>query len=397
MQANSSMPSISLGADFIANPFPMLEMLRNNMPVFRYELPNGKAMWFITRFEDAIRALRDTRLSSNAYHTLGGGQAGRQSALGLERSMVFLDDPDHARLRTLVSKAFTPRFIEELRPRIEEIADALLDKVEPRKGMDLVDDFAFPLPINVISEMLGVPPEDREQIREGSSALSDATSTDPRRWQQISNFAAFVRKLIAQKRSQPADDLISRLVNTNDDDKLTEQELLGMVSLLIFAGHETTSNLIGNGMLALLSQPAQIERLKNDPSLIPGAIEELLRYCGPAVSTGPRFATEDVEIGGQVIKRGDMVNVVIGSGDRDSSQFTDPDELDVARKVERHLAFGHGIHYCLGAPLARLEGQIAFGALITRFPNLQLDCDPNTLTWRGNSVLRGLASLPVKW
>jgi cytochrome P450 len=393
------MSSITLGPEFIANPFPMLEMLRNNMPVFRYELPNGRAMWFITRFEDAIRALKDTRLSSDSYAMFGGKAGAKQSPLGLESSMVFTDEPDHTRLRMLVSKGFTPRFIEGLRPRIEEIAKELLDQVEAtgKREMDLVNDFAFPMPINVISEMLGVPPEDRDQIRAGSNALGDSTSTDPNRWQQISQFAAYVRQLIAKKRSHPADDLLSRLVKTDGDDQLTEQELIGMVSLLIFAGHETTSNLIGNGMLALLTQPAQFEKLKADPALIPGAVEELLRYCGPAISTGPRFALEDVEIGGQTIRKGDMVNVVIGSADRDSTQFTDPDELDVARKVERHLAFGHGIHYCLGAPLARLEGQIAFSALITRLPTLQLNVDPATLTWRGNSVIRGLASLPVRW
>jgi cytochrome P450 len=375
----------------------MLEMLRTNAPLFRFELPQGGVMWFVTRFDDAVRVLKDLRFSSQMSAAMGGGSS-QTDRLGLQKSMVFADEPDHTRLRALVSKGFTPRFIESLRPRIEEIANSLLDKVPDTGEMDLMAEFAYPLPINVISEMLGVPEADQDNIRDWSGALNDQMSTDPDRWAKVAAFATYVKALIEHKRTNPADDLISRLVAIGgDEDRLSEGELLGMVSLLIFAGHETTSNLIGNGMLALLTHPDQLARLQADPALIPNAIEELLRFCGPAVSTGPRVAMEDIEINGQLIRKGDAVNVVIGSADRDTALFTNPDDLDIARQIERHLAFGHGIHYCLGAPLARLEGQIAFSTLFKRLPNLRLNAAPETLAWRGNMVLRGLAALPVKF
>ena len=383
---------------YIANPFPLLSILRGNAPVFRYELPDGNALWFITRFDEAVRVLRDLRFSSRGY----GGYRDSSDAsvavdpLGLRQSMVFRDEPDHARLRTLVAKGFTPRLIESLRPRIEEIAEELLDKVlaSGQTTIDLMSAFAYPLPINVISEMLGVPHQDRLNLQRWSHAInnSDRTAEDQR---GILEFAEYVKVLIASKRANPADDLTSSLVSTDEGDHLSEDELVGMVSLLIFAGHETTSNLIGNGTLALLSNRAEWEKLRSDSSLIPNAVEEMLRYCGPAVATTPRFAMTDIEIAGQLIKKGDMVNVVVGSADRDQALFTDPESLDIARQFERHLAFGHGIHYCLGAPLARLEGQIGFSALLRRLPEMRLAVDPTMLEWQGNMVLRGLQTLPV--
>ncbi len=388
MQSNLKVNFFS--PEFLANPFPMLEMLRSNTSLYRIDSPNG-SMWFITRFEDVVRILKDARFSSNP-----NVKNPQPTALGLENSMLYADEPDHSRLRMLVSKGFTPRFIEGLRPRIEAIAESLLDAVEAEGKMEVMNDYAFPLPIQVISEMLGVPLEDQEIIREGSGALNDQTSADPRRFEKMDTFARYIVTLIEQKRHNPASDLISMLAAIGDtDDRLTQKELVAMVGLLIFAGHETTSSLIGNGLLALLSAPDQFEKLKAEPSLIPNAVEELLRLCGPAVTTLPRYATEDIEVGGQLIRQGEMVNVVIGSADRDSSLFTDPDAVNIARQIERHMAFGHGMHYCLGAPLARLEGQIAFATLIRRLPNLRLAVDPATLTWRGNMVLRGLSVLPV--
>ena len=385
---------------YVANPFPLLAILRGSAPVFRYELPDGNALWFITRFDDAIRVLRDLRFVSSGY----GGYRDSDDVsvavdpLGLRQSMVFRDEPDHARLRTLVAKGFTPRLIESLRPRIEAIAEELLDQIliSGQTSVELMSAFAYPLPINVISEMLGVPQQDRLNIQRWSHAINNADRTiDDQRG--ILEFSNYIKALIASKRADPEDDLISSLVKTDDGDHLSENELVGMLSLLIFAGHETTSNLIGNGTLALLSQRGEWERLQADPSLIPNAVEEMLRYCGPAVATTPRFASEDIEIAGQVIKKGDMVNVVVGSADRDQSLFTDPESLDIARQFERHLAFGHGIHYCLGAPLARLEGQVAFSALLRRMPALRLAVDPTTLEWQGNMVLRGLQALPVTY
>jgi cytochrome P450 len=398
-QSSGSAPQFSFNAaDYVANPFPMLEMLRGNAPVFRYELPGGSAMWFVTRFDDAVRVLRDLRFASNGY---GGFRDQQEQSiatdpLGLQQSMVFRDEPDHTRLRTLVAKGFTPRLIESLRPRIETIAEELLDQVlaSGQTTIDLMRAFAYPLPINVISEMLGVPHQDRANIERWSHAINNG-QRDEADQRGILEFAEYVKTLIALKRAQPADDLISSLVKHDDGDYLSEHELLGMVSLLIFAGHETTSNLIGNGTLALLSSRGEWEKLQADLSLVPNAIEELLRYCGPAVSTTPRYATEDIELGGQTIRKGDMVNVVVGSADRDQTSFTDPESLDIARKIERHLAFGYGIHFCLGAPLARLEGEIGFKALLRRLPNLQLAVAPNALEWQGNMVLRGLKSLPV--
>ena len=395
----AGVPQFNFNAgEYVANPFPMLAMLRSQQSLFHFPLPDGHSLWFVTGFDDAVRVLRDLRFAS------GGGigyrdadDAATNDTIGLAQSMVFADEPDHTRLRMLVAKGFTPRLIESLRPRIESIAETLLDDLvaSGQTTFDLMRVFAYPLPISVISEMLGVPSEDRADIEHWSHAINngqrtaeDATS--------IRQFSAYIRKLMAAKRAAPGDDLLSTLVTSDDGDHLSEKELLGMVSLLIFAGHETTSNLIGNGTLALLSSRSEWDKLRDNPALLPNAIEELLRYCGPALSTTPRYATEDIAFGGETIHKGDMVNVVVGSADRDGTVFSDPDALNIARQMERHLAFGYGIHFCLGAPLARLEGQIGFGALLRRFPNLQLATAPEDLKWQGNMVLRGLESLPVR-
>lgn len=383
---------------FLTNPFPIFEMLRSSSPLYRFDLPNGRAVWLVTKIEDAVQILKDSRFSS-AVPRMGMEQgAYDQNSLRLDRTMLFTEGLDHTRLRALVSRGFTPHFIAGLRPSIEAIAQNLLDVVQAKGEMDLMNDFAYPLPINVISNMLGFPTEDQDQIRDWSNALGDPMSTSADRHQKINAFAAYVQELIEQKRRQPANDLISSLVEKSENgDVLTDHELLGMISLLIFVGHETTASLIGNGMLALLTHPDQLEKLKADSSLIPGAIEELLRYCGPVLATVPRFVTEDVVIGEHTLHKGDIVNVILASTNRDTSQFTEPDELNVARQIEHHFAFGHGVHYCLGAPLARLESQIAFSALLSRLPNIVLNADPAALTWRGNLVLRGLESLPVKF
>jgi len=382
--------------EFVANPFQIFALLRSGEPVHRFELPGGRSIWLVARFEEVVRALRDPRISSQIPRADENQRGYDRNPLRLDQSMLFTEGVEHTRLRALVSRGFTPRFIEGLRPGIEAIAKDLLDKVQARGSMDLMSDFAFPLPINAISDMLGVPRTERNKIREWSAALSDQMSADPDRLKKLADFAEYVRYLIEQKRQHPANDLISTLVEkTETGDKLSDPELIGMVSLLIFAGHETTSSLIGNGMLALLTNPDQLEKLRDNPALIPGAIEELLRFCGPALTTVPRFVLEDVEFGNQVFRAGDIVNVVIGAANRDSAQFTDPEDLDVARQIERHMAFGHGVHYCLGAPLARLEGQIAFSTLLSHLPNIRLAADPSTLVWRGSMVLRGPASLPV--
>ena len=313
--------------------------------------------------------------------------------------MLFVDEPDHRRLRGLVSKAFTPRFMESLRPRVQEIADELLDRVQAQGQMDLVRDYAYPLPINVISEMLGVPQADRAQIQVWSAALARGLGLgrqEPGVAEHMRAFGEYTAQLVADKRQHPADDLISQLITIEEEgDRLSEAELISMITLLIFAGHETTSNLIATGTLMLLDHPEQLEKLKANLSLVPSAVEELLRFNGPATIAGPRFATEDIELAGQQIKKGDMVIAVVKSANRDESQFTQSEELDITRTINRHLAFGHGIHTCLGAPLARVEGDIAFTTLLRRMPNLRLSVPRESLNWHSTLTSQGLIALPV--
>jgi cytochrome P450 len=294
-------------------------------------------------------------------------------------------------LRGLVSKAFTPRYIEALRPKIQQIADELLDQVQAQGTMDLVRDYAYPLPINVISDMLGVPPTRREDIRQWSASMASGGARG-----DLRAFAAYIMQLVADKRRQPQDDLISNLIRLETaDDALDEQELLSMVGLLIFAGHETTSNLISIGLLTLFDHPAVFDQIKADLSLVPAAVEELLRLNGPVLMPAPRFALEAVDLGGVTVNRGDMLLIALGSANHDEAVFNNPEELNIARDLSRHIAFGQGIHFCLGAPLARLEGEIAFATLLQRLPNLRLNAPRNSITWRGSVNLRGLTALPV--
>ena len=262
--------------------------------------------------------------------------------------------------------------------------------------MDLVNEYAFPLPINVISNMLGVPSEGQALIREWSELFSGGARQDSSRLMITQTFADYLLKVIAEKRAQPHDDLISQLVQIEEaGDRLDEGELLSMIALLIFAGHETTSNLIGNGTLMLFDHPTQMQRLRADPGLVPTAVEEFLRYNGPVLAPAPRYATEDVTLDGQQIRKGDIILTMLGSANRDESQFTQPEELDIARSLNRHVAFGQGIHVCLGAPLARLEGDIAFTTLLRRLPDIRLAVARDAVTWKGGFILRGISSLPV--
>jgi cytochrome P450 len=316
--------------------------------------------------------------------------------------MLDTDPPDHERLRALVSKAFTPRLIERMRPRVQAIADGLLDAVQDSGGMDLIDDYAFPLPITVIAELLGVPAEDRNNFREWSDAAVSGNASQEYLEEilipHMQAFTDYLRALFEEKHANPRDDLVSALVQAEEaGDKLSEDELLGMVFLLLVAGHETTVNLIGNGVLALLQHPDQLRKLKDDPSLIKPAVEELLRYDGPVETSTERFAREDVDMGGTVIPRGEMVLVVLAAADHDPERFSDPDDLDITRTDNRHLAFGKGIHHCLGAPLARMEGQIAISTLLRRMPNLRLKGSSESLSWRLGMILRGLRGLPVEF
>jgi cytochrome P450 len=313
--------------------------------------------------------------------------------------MLGTDPPDHTRLRGLVSKAFTPRMIEQLRPRIQDITDELLDAVQGQGQMDLVTDFAYPLPMTVISEMLGIPAEDRAQFRNWTQTLLNAFTTPGQEAQAIATadtFIAYIRTLLATKRERPSGDLISDLLQVEEQgDRLRENELVSTIWLLIIAGHETTVNLLSNGVLVLLQHPEQIHLLQQDPSLVSSTVEELLRYAAPVLFAGARGAREDIPFRGQVIHKGDAVRISSVAANTDPQHFTDPETLDITREVNKHLAFGKGIHACLGAPLARLEGQIAIGTLFQRLPHLRLGCEPERLAWNPLPNLRSLKNLPV--
>src|SRR5918992_2153170 len=390
---------------FKANPYPTYARLRSTSPIHRATLPDGRGVWLVTRYDDVLAVLKDERFVKDWRKVMTPEQIAQVPPIPdvmkpLSRNMLDTDPPDQERLRALVSKAFTPRLIERMRPRVQAIADVLLDAVEDRGEMDLIDDYAFPLPITVIAELLGVPAEDRDSFREWSDAAVSGNTTqehlDKVLIPHMQAFTDYLHALFEEKRKNPKDDLVSALLRAEEaGDKLSEDELLGMVFLLLVAGHETTVNLIGNGVLALLQHPEQLEKLKADPSLIKPAVEELLRYDGPVETSTERYASEDVAIGETVIPKGEMVLVVIAAADRDPERFPDPDALDITRSDNRHLAFGKGIHHCLGAPLARMEGQIAIATLLRRMPELRLKDSPETLSWRQGMVLRGLRALPV--
>ena len=381
--------------EFIENPFPVYHRLRSEDPV--HESPMG--FWVLTRYDDVAGMLRDARFGRKGFDTLLQARFGEA---GFDLSMLFRDPPDHTRLRALVSKAFTPRVVEEMRGRIQEIVDALLDRAQDVGRMDVIADLAYPLPLIVICEMLGVPTENRDLFRRWSVDIARsldaiALPTEPevieRGTAARHALADYFRGLIAERRRRPKADLLSDLIAAEEQgDKLTEGELMATVLLLFVAGHETTVNLIGNGTLALLRHPVELRALRADPGLIGSAVEELLRYDGPVQRTG-RMPNTDVALGGRTIPKGALVLGLIGAANRDPAHFPDPDRLDVTRGDNRHLAFGWGIHFCLGAPLARLEAQIAILALVRRLPRLALATA--RLEWRRASTLRGLTALPV--
>jgi cytochrome P450 PksS len=392
--------------EFKANPYPIYARLRAEAPVYRVVLPTKETAWLITRYEDVAMVLKDERFVKNTANALTpeqlAGQPWFKKVLTLpQSSMLFQDPPKHTRLRALVNKAFTPRVVERMGERIQRLTDELLDSVRRRGRMDLVGDYALPLALTIISEMLGVPAADRRQFHRWShpvligsrSALALVTVVP-----SAVLLSRYLRKFITKRRAKPQDDLVSALARAEEaGDTLSEKELLAMVFLLLVAGYETTVNLIGNGMLALLEHPGQMEKLRNDPALIKSAVEELLRYAGPLEMATERFAREDVTMAGQTIPRGDMVYAVIASANRDEQQFVDPDTLDITREPNKHLSFGLGNHFCVGATLARLEGRIAINTLLGHAPDLRLAVAPKALRWRGGRVIRGLEALPVAW
>jgi pimeloyl-[acyl-carrier protein] synthase len=379
---------------FRRDPYPYYDLLRNAAPVFYWET---WGIFFLTRHDDCSELLRDNRLA----HSSMGEPSVEQSALSTMQSnwMLFKNPPDHTRLRSLVHKAFTPRMVEQLRGIIQTITNQLLDKVQANRQMELIADLAYPLPVTAIAEMLGIPEQDRHTFHEWSDALARSLdlTEDPavyeRATQAAATFTAYLRELANRRRVEPRNDLISALVAVEEGgDHLSEAELYGTCSLLLIAGHETTINLIGNGTLALLQHPEQLRLLQQNPALIKATIEELLRYDSPVQMTS-RLVLEEMEIRGQHLRPGQQVSFMLGAANRDPAVFANPGMLDITRKNNPHLAFGGGIHYCLGAPLARLEGQIALETLLRRMPSLTLATE--TPVYRDNYVLRGLEALPV--
>jgi cytochrome P450 len=371
-----------LSGPFLADPYPYYKDLRESDPV---HFDEARGTWILTRYDDVVAVLRDD-VRFSAEH-------------GLTGSMLVSNPPDHTRLRTLVSKAFTPRTVSGLTARVEEIVGSLLDAVAGDGGMEVISEFAYPLPITVIAELLGVEPERRAFFRTASEKIAVALGpiTDPavahRANEGRNDLIGYFNELIPRRTADPQDDLLSTLIQAEDrGDFLSREELLAMLLLLLVGGHETTVNLIGNGLLALLRHPEQLELLRSDEGGEGRAVEELLRYDSPVQYTG-RIARLDTEIQGRYIRACTSVRTIVAAANRDPDVFAEPDALDVTRDPCPHVAFGYGIHFCLGAPLARLEGAIALAALARRFPNLRLASD--ALRWRPAAVLRGLVALPV--
>jgi cytochrome P450 len=399
--------AIDLGApDIRRNPYPLYQRLRREDPVTFVEETYYGPTWLVTRYEDIVALLNDPRFSSDRRNLADDGDRLNQWWMpkifrALMDSMVLVDDPDHFRLRNLVHKAFTPRMIRRLEPRIEAISHELLDAVANQGVVDLIAAFALPLPLTVISEMMGVPEEDRLKFHKWSASFLDLSFDKPLELlPQLPNafqMNRFFKQLIRMRQRQPADDLITALVQAEEaGDRLSEDELVAMLFLLLLAGHETTVNLIGNGTLALLENPTQLAKLRVRPELMDCAVEELLRFTNPVESLAPRYALEDVELGGHHIARGETLLLAIASANRDEAKFEQPQELDIERHPNKHVAFGLGIHYCLGAPLARLEGQVAFKVLLDRCPHLALAVPSEKLEWRRSATVRGLKALPVR-
>ncbi|MGW7530081.1 cytochrome P450 family protein [Streptomyces sp. NPDC054783] len=383
-----------LGDALRTDPHPVYARLREQGPVHRVRLPGWEDdAWLVVGYEEARAALADPRLAKDTGKI--GLTAMEQEMIG--RHLLTTDPPQHTRLRGLVTRAFTMRRVEQLRPRIQQITDELLDEMLPAGRADLIASLAYPLPITVICELLGVPGMDREEFRKMSTEVVAPTNGQTG-YEAIVRLGEYLTELIEDKRSCGAtDDLLSDLIRTTaeDGDRLSAHELRGMAFLLLIAGHETTVNLIGNGVHALLTHPGQLAALRADMTLLDGAVEEMLRYESPVQSATYRFAAEPLEIAGAAIEKGTHVVISLTAAQRDGERYDDPDRFDIRRDTRGHLAFGHGIHYCLGAPLARLEGRTAIGTLLERAPALALDGTPGE--WLPGLLMRGMRSLPVRW
>ena len=398
MDESAAQEPMCLGEEFLQDPPALYRRLQPDGSARPVSLPNKWPGWLATSYEDVRGLLADPRVSKDFTRVRGlfppGTGLAFQSAL--IDNMLTTDPPDHTRLRRLVTKAFTVRAVDQLRPRIEQAADELLDAIQLGSAIDLLDAYALPLPITVICELLGVPTTDQRDFRSWSMTFFTMSApeevAEANRW-----LTAYLTGLIAEKKANPADDLLSELIQVSDEGStLSPGETLSMAFLLLFAGFETTVNLIANGVLALLNHPDQLALLRSAPSLLPNAIEEILRFDGPVHIATIRASTEPIPAGGTEIPADKLIFASLLAANRDDDHFPDPDRFDITRETAGHLAFGRGIHRCVGAPLARLEGRIAIGRLLDRFPGIALNCDLEELSWRESTLMHGLNSLPVR-
>jgi cytochrome P450 PksS len=393
-----------------ANPHPIYARMRREAPMYHFITPNsGVPVWLATRYDDCVSLLRDPRLFKD-IDRLTPAQREQHAALigseaSLKRHLLRIDPPDHTRMRMLVQKAFTSQIVESLQPRIQAIIDELIDQIEgrdePARDMDLIADFAIPLPVTVIAEILGIPGEDRARFRAWSQVLVSLPNTPAglkHKRDALRQFATYLQGFIAAHRAASPDGLISALIAAKEEeDRLDMAELLSTVFLLLIAGHETTVNLIGNGILALLEHPDQRQRLAREHALIESAVEEMLRFGSPVETTTARWSATEIEIRGVRIPPGELVLASLLAANRDPEQFPEPDTFDIGRTPNRHIAFGFGSHYCLGAHLARVEGALAVQSLLARLPGLALATRVDTLQWGTGILMRGLTALPLRF
>jgi cytochrome P450 len=388
---------------FIADPYPFYHRLREAAPVFK----TAQGFWLLTRYEDVAFSLRDKRFgkdfAGNIHRRYGVDRMNEPVIANLAKTMLVLDPPDHTRLRSLVTKAFTARRVADMRPRIRKLVDQQLDRVAGKGAMDVIRDLAHRLPVIVICDMLGIPEEHRDAFLVGSNVSGRVLDPVPMTREELDRANVgtqmannYFDQLCELRRKDPQDDLTTELVKAEEaGDRLSTEELRANIGLLFGAGHETTTNLIGNGLLALHRAPEQWQRLKDDPSLIPNAVEELLRFDSSVQMTG-RVTNTEIEVGGVTLPAGESVIMLLGAANRDPAHYPDPDKLDVGRQNVRPMSFGGGIHHCLGAQLARLEGELAFTALVERLPTLELP-EKASPDWRHTFTLRGLHKLPAVW
>lgn len=383
---------------FKTDPFPTYAAMRADAPIYAHITANGDRIWYVTRYEEATAVFQNSHDFCKDPRN-AGVKHGRRTQMNrlINENMLFSDGADHARLRALVNQAFTPRRIAAMEPSIQQVADFLLDAIPADAPFDLIADYALPIPVIVICDLLGIPAADRADVTEWSQAIiSPRGLTRKQRRHKVSAFAAYLQAIFANRRAAPQDDLVTALVQAEEaGERLNEEELSSMVALLLVTGHETTVNLIGNGALTLLRHPEAVQKLMAGEADWKTAVNELLRYDGPVENSTTRWVRQDVDFHGHALKRGEIMRVVLSSANRDGCAFADADTFDIDRRENKHLAFGHGKHYCLGAPLARLEGQIALETLFRKRPFIHLAIPESELEWNTGILFRGVKELPL--